>query len=231
MATYLLVHGSWAGGWIWDRVRPLLEEAGHRVLSPTLTGLAERCHLAGPEVGLNVHVQDVAEVLRDEGLDNVILVGHSYGGMVITGTAALAPDAIGQLVYVDAFAPVTGDSAFSLLPWLTDLFVAAEDAPDWEVEPPTPEILGADDEGAAWLSGRLTSMPLPTHTEPLGPGSEPVLANRPVTYIHCAGQPLFDAVAASAEERGFRLVTFPEITHVNVLSQPEALAVELLSLA
>jgi pimeloyl-ACP methyl ester carboxylesterase len=230
MATFVLVHGSWAGGWIWSRLRPSLEEAGHRVLTPTLTGLGERHHLTGPEVGLGVHAQDIAAVLRWEDLEDVILVGHSYGGMVVTGAAALAPERIGQVAYIDAFAPVTGESAFDQLPWLKDAFVAAEGAPEWEVAPLDPGPLGADPESAGWLSSRMTPMPRLTHAEPLGPGSEKVLASKPVTYIHCAGQPLFDEVALSVVRRGFRVVTLAGVTHADPVTRPETVTAELLSL-
>lgn len=231
MATFVLVHGSWSGGWIWAPLRPHLEEAGHRVLTPTLTGLAERHHLNGPEVGLSTHLEDVASLLEWEDIHDAILVGHSYGGMVITGVAARAVDHIGQVVYVDAFAPLTGQSAFDLLPWLRDAFVPGDSAPSWDVAPLDPGDLGADPEGRAWMSSKLTSMSRLTHDEPLGPGSEEVLADKPVTYIHCADQPFFAEVAQSVRKRGFRVVTFTEITHANVLTRPDELAKELLSLA
>ncbi|MGW7545086.1 alpha/beta fold hydrolase [Streptomyces sp. NPDC054770] len=230
MATFVLVHGSWGGGWVWDRLRPLLEEAGHRVLAPTLTGLAERRQLSAPDVGLSTHVQDVAGLLESERVADAVLVGHSYGGMVITGVAALAGDRIGQVVYADAFAPVTGESAFSLLPWLEQAFADSPGPAEWEVAPLSPDALGADDEGAAWLASRLTPMPRRTHEEPLGPGSEEVLAGRAVTYIYCADQAIFKDMAVSAEKREFRVVALPGVTHVDLLTKPQVLARELLDL-
>jgi len=230
MATFVLIHGSWGGGWVWDRMRPVLEEAGHRVLTPTLTGFAEKHDLSRPEVGLSANVQQIADLLTTEEVGNAILVGHSYGGMVITGVAALVPDRISQIVYVDAFAPTTGESAFTVLPWLEDAFVAPEGGPDWEVAPLDPRALGADEDGAAWLEGHLTPMPRLTHAEPLGPGSEDVLEGKQVTYIHCAGQELFNDTAAAVTKRGFRVVTLAEVTHVEVLVQPQVLARELLLL-
>ncbi|WP_210590201.1 alpha/beta fold hydrolase [Streptomyces sp. GESEQ-35] len=230
MSTFVLIHGSWGGGWVWDRMRPVLEEAGHRVLTPTLTGFAEKHDLSRPEVGLSTHVREIADLLTIEEVDNAILVGHSYGGMVITGVVALVPDRISQIVYVDAFAPITGESAFAVLPWLEDAFTAPEGGPDWEVAPLDPRALGADEDGATWLEGRLTPMPLLTHAEPLGPGSEDVLEGKEVTYIHCAAQEFFNDTAAAAAKRGFRLVTLTEVTHVEVLVQPRVLARELLLL-
>ncbi|WP_329556963.1 alpha/beta hydrolase [Streptomyces sp. NBC_00696] len=230
MATFVLVHGSWGGGWVWDRLRPLLEDAGHRVLTPTLTGLAERHDLSAPDVGLGVHAREVAELLESEGVVDAILVGHSYGGMVITGAAALAGDRVGRVVYVDAFAPVTGESAFTMLPWLEQAFAESPGPAAWEVAPLDPGLLGADDEGAAWLSSRMTPMARFTHEEPLGPGSEEVLVGRPVTYIYCADQALFTDIAAAAEKRGFHVLALPKITHVGLLTNPHILERELLKL-
>jgi pimeloyl-ACP methyl ester carboxylesterase len=231
MATFVLVHGSWAGGWLWDRVRPKLEDAGHRVLTPTLTGLAERHHLSEPHIGLSVHVEDVARLMEWSCVHDAILVGRSYGGMVITGVAARVPDRIHHVVYVDAFAPITGESAFSQLPWLREVFAKSRGEQPWEVAPLNPGTLGADADDLAWLSSKLTSMPLLSHEEPLGLGSEEALASLPVTYLHCADQPLFDQVAESARNRGFRVVTITGSSHVQVLTQPGVLLEQLLPLA
>lgn len=115
MATYVLVHGGWDGGWSWRDVARHLQAAGHEVLRPTLTGSGERVHLASPEVGLHTHVLDVANVLRYEDLEEVVLCGSSYGGMVITGVAEEVPQRIRQLIYLDAFVPEDGQSAGDLV--------------------------------------------------------------------------------------------------------------------
>src|SRR3954463_331818 len=110
MATYVLVHGGGHGGWCYQRVARLLRSGGHEVYAPTLTGLGERSHLVSPQVDLDMHVQDVVALLHFEDLRDVILVGHSYGGMVITGVADRASDRIGRLVYLDAATPVNNQS-------------------------------------------------------------------------------------------------------------------------
>ena len=107
-ATFVLVHGAWHGGWCWIKVARLLRDATHTVYTPTLTGLGERAHLATPDVDLETHIQDVVAVIESEELRNVVLVGHSYGGMVISGVAARVPNRIGRLVYLDAFIAETG---------------------------------------------------------------------------------------------------------------------------
>ena len=110
MATYVLVHGGGHGGWCYQRVARILRAAGHEVYTPTLTGLGERAHLLDHRVDLNRHIDDVVAVLHFEDLRDVILVGHSYGGMVITGIADRAADRVGKLVYLDAANPVNGQS-------------------------------------------------------------------------------------------------------------------------
>ena len=108
MATFVLVHGAWHGGWKWRYVAPILRRAGHEVFTPTLTGLGERAHLAGPSIDLDSHVRDVVAVLETEDLREVLLVGHSYGGMVVTGVAERCPERLRRLIYLDAFVPEDG---------------------------------------------------------------------------------------------------------------------------
>src|SRR5687768_18527221 len=110
MVTFVIVHGAWSGAHAWRWVRPLLRAAGHDVVTPSLTGLGERAHLATPDTNLDTHVADIAAVLHYEDLHDVVLVGHSYGGMVITGVADRAIDRVGKLVYLDAANPRNGQS-------------------------------------------------------------------------------------------------------------------------
>jgi pimeloyl-ACP methyl ester carboxylesterase len=112
--TWVIVHGAWGCGCHWSDVDELLTAAGHRVYRPSLTGLGDRVHLASPGIDLDTHIQDIVNLLIFERLENVILVGHSYGGMVITGVADRVPERIGRLVYVDAFLPEHGESAMDL---------------------------------------------------------------------------------------------------------------------
>jgi len=108
--TYVLVHGAWHGGWVWREVSDQLIKQGHRVTSPTLTGLGERSHLFLDEVNLNIHVNDIVQHIQMENLDNVVLLGWSYGGMVITGVISMIPDRISSVIYLDAFVPADGKS-------------------------------------------------------------------------------------------------------------------------
>lgn len=108
--TYVIVHGAWGGGWDWRHVDSLLSASGNRVYRPTLTGLGERVHLASPTTDLSTHITDIVNVIRYEDLRDVVLVGHSYGGMVISGVADRIPDRIRRLVFIDAFVPEDGES-------------------------------------------------------------------------------------------------------------------------
>lgn len=112
MSTYVLVHGAWHGGWCYSRTAKILRGQGHDVFTPTLTGVGERAHLAAKEINLSLHILDVCNVLKWERLSDIVLCGHSYGGMVITGVADAMPERIRSLVYLDAFVPEDGRGAW-----------------------------------------------------------------------------------------------------------------------
>ncbi len=114
MAVIVLVHGAWSGSWSWNGVAPLLRAAGHEVHAPTLTGLAERSHIAPEHVNLSSHISDIAGLMRWNDLREVILVGHSYGGMAITGAADRDISRIKGMIYIDAFVPDDGQSVWDL---------------------------------------------------------------------------------------------------------------------
>jgi pimeloyl-ACP methyl ester carboxylesterase len=113
--TYVIVHGAWGGAWDWKTVDSMLTASGNHVYRATLTGLGERVHLATPTTDLSTHIADVENLIRYENLHDVVLVGHSYGGMVITGVADRVPDRIRRLVYVDAFLPDSGESVVTIV--------------------------------------------------------------------------------------------------------------------
>lgn len=143
MATYILVPGAWSGGWQWRVVAAHLRAAGDEVFTPTLTGLGERVHLAHPDIDLAAHIQDIVNVIRFENLTDVILVGYSYSGMVITGVAECLPERLAQLVYVDAFVPQDGQSLADLLdPQVRDMAteVARKFGDGWRVPHDPPDM-------------------------------------------------------------------------------------------
>jgi pimeloyl-ACP methyl ester carboxylesterase len=156
MAVFLLVPGAWLGGWCWDDVASHLQADGHTVISATLSGIGERAHLCGPTVGLDTHVADIVGLLRDNGLSDVILVGHSYGGTVITVVAEQVPDRIRCLVYLDGSVPRDGESNNDVVgPRIAERLrsAARTDGEGWLV-PADPGVAdGLPDDRRAW-SGR-----------------------------------------------------------------------------
>jgi pimeloyl-ACP methyl ester carboxylesterase len=127
--TFVLVHGAWHGGWCWKKVKALLTTAGHRVYTPTLTGLGERSHLLTPEVDLDTHINDIAALFHYEDIHKAILVGHSYGGMVVAGVAASLVARLAGVIYLDAFLPDDGKALQDYVP-----LGAPEGA--WRLPPP-----------------------------------------------------------------------------------------------
>jgi pimeloyl-ACP methyl ester carboxylesterase len=201
-ATFVLVHGGWHGGWCWRDVAARLRAAGHHVWAPTLTGLGERAHLLTPDVDLTLHVRDVLAVLEYEDLRGVILVGHSYGGMVITGVADRAAGRLAHLVFLDAFVPDGGQALFDVLPpERREMY--REQARDlgegWLVPAPPAEALGVTDgPRARWLVDRLTPQPLLTLEQPLRlRGTDPAGA-LPRSFIHCTSGPVAPSFAPFA---------------------------------
>jgi pimeloyl-ACP methyl ester carboxylesterase len=189
MATFVLVHGAWHGGWCWKRVAPLLRAAGHAVYTPTLTGCGERVHLLAPTVGLETHIQDILGVLEYEDLDEVVLLGHSYGGMVISGVAERAAGRLRRLVYLDAFVPRDGETVMDLIsPELAARFreQVAMRGDGWRVPPPPPARYGVvDPDDVAWVQPRMGDHPLLSFTQPVRFRDLAALA-LPRTFIWCA---------------------------------------------
>ena len=170
MATFVLVHGAWHGSWCWARVRRALLAQGHRVFTPTLTGVGERSHLLSRDIDLQVHVDDVANLIRWEELDDVILCGHSYGGCVISGVADAVPDRIAALVYLDAFLLEEGEGLHDLLPdehREMQLSLADEHGDGWRVPPIPAEIFNVNARDREWVDRQCTPQPLATFQQKL----------------------------------------------------------------
>ncbi|GAB3348907.1 alpha/beta fold hydrolase [Amycolatopsis echigonensis] len=191
MTTFVLVHGAWHSGRAWDRVVPLLESAGHRVLAPSLTGYGDKKHLLSPEIGLDTHVQDIVDVLRGE--QDVVLVGHSYAGLVVSSAANEVPDRVAELVYLDAMVPEDGETAVDVQPVSQSLIDLAQQHGDgWRV-PPLPErpapfgLFGVTDPAdLEWLRGMLSDQPVRCLQQPVRLDN-PAARAIPRTHIHCVG--------------------------------------------
>jgi len=212
MATFVLVHPAWFGGWCWKKVATILRARGNEVFAPTLTGLGERAHLANREVGLGTHIEDVASVLKFEDIRDAILVGNSSGGMVITGVADRMPERIAHVVYLDAFVPEDGQSLFDIVPserrqpmhelvqkegdgWLVPRFAP----PQWEKFVPEAWHI-TDQSDLRWVLPRLTATPLGHFSEPVR-RINTAAERLPRTYIRCTvfPNPIFDRYAEIAQ--------------------------------
>lgn len=161
MALFVVAHGAWSAGWAWKKMHPLMRERGHRLMTPTYTGLGERSHLASPAIDLDTHITDVANVLEWEDLAEVHLIGHSYGGLVATGTADRNRPRIAKLIYLDAFAPRDGDSVFDLLPEATRAQRASGAAATGFI-PPGAMPPDTSPEDVAWCTPRRVPHPVKT---------------------------------------------------------------------
>lgn len=227
MATFVVAHGAWTGGWFWGKLVPLLAQRGHRVFTPTYTGLGERVHLAHRGITLDDHIQDVLQLLQFEDLHEVVLVGHSYGGMVATGVADKVPQRLSQLIYLDAFVPRDGDSAQSL--WGDEarrkqLEAVLHTGDGWQVPAnPMPPDTSADDQ--AWAVPRRVPQPLETFRQPIrltGAGEQV-----PRSYIYCTRSgpgDVFRPFAQRAQcEPGWRYREI-DASHSPQVTAPQALA-------
>jgi len=186
IGTYVLVHGAWHGGWCWAKVARLLRDAAQEVYTPTLTGLGERAHLARPEIDLETHIQDIVAVIESEELRQVTLVGHSYGGMVISGVAARVAARIGHLVYLDAFVPEAGKSLLDYLGPRAAVMreAVATQGEGWKIPSLPPERYGVSSQrDTEWLTKHLRPQPLKTFEQPL-----PALGGEELkrTYVYCS---------------------------------------------
>lgn len=203
----LVVHGAWGGAWQFSKVDPLLREKGFDVRRVTLTGLGERSHLGSKDIGLETHIQDVVNVILFERLEKIVLVGHSYGGMVITGVADRLPDRIRKLVYLDAMVPDDGESAFDVMggrsEWIASMTKDGMIVPNW-VQPGKPHPFDVP-------------QPLKTFTDPLAL-KNPAREKIPAVYLLTVDpgkkpeQDDFWKSAERARERGWT-VTIMEADH------------------
>jgi len=227
MATFVLVHGTSCGGWIWQKITPLLRAKGHEVFTPTLTGVGDRSHLLNCGVDLTTHITDVANLLSYEDLADVVLVGHSYAGMVITGVAAKVPERLKLLVYLDAYVPADGQTESDLWPADMRAAIQADEAAGRGLRlPPSPDFLGiTDPEMAAWVQTRMTPHPLATYQEPVPAGSIRSAA-LPRAFIHCTGgptTPVFAPFAAKARSAGWEVHELAT-GHCAMLTMPREVA-------
>jgi pimeloyl-ACP methyl ester carboxylesterase len=226
MATFVVAHGAWSAGWAWKKMHPVLGQAGHRLVTPTYTGLGERAHLAHPDIDLEAHILDLSSVLRCEDLEGVILIGHSYGGMVATGIADRLRDRIATLVYLDAFAPQDGESSFDLQPAENRHHLrerARVEGDGWRV-PPNPMPPDTSEADRVWAEARRVPQPIKTFEQRLRlQNGEPKL---PRHYIYCtrsAPGDVFRRFYDRARREGWQAEEM-DASHSPHITAPEMLA-------
>ena len=232
--TFVLVHGSWYGGWVWRNVKTRLCRLGHRATSPTLTGVGERAHIGNDSASLNTHTEDIVAHIEMEDLRDVTLVGWSYGGMVTTGVSARIPNKIKSLIYLDAFVPEDGKAMIDYLP--------REVQDEWNIYreedkpiPPLPvEFFRLKDPAIIkYVTSRVVPHPWRSVFEPLKPSSQ--VFGPPMSYIRCAGNDAavyFDKTVGRLRSSipGFR-VKFLDTIHLAMLTMPEQTTEALVDLA
>ena len=243
MSTFVLVHGAWHGGWCWWKTAPLLRDAGHHVHTPSLTGLGDREHLARlipPAVlNLDLHIRDIVQLLDSADLSDVVLVGHAYAGMVITGAAELRPERIAALVYVNGVAPADGEAMIDQLaavrgpefvariqqhiadgePFMAQPTTAPEIAQRWAITDPVDQ---------AFVLPRLSPQPTLTFSQPVRTGN-PAATQIRREFILCS-ESGFDPVAQRAAASGWG-VHHIDTGHDPMITEPEQLSQMLLNIA
>ena len=196
--TFVLVHGAWHGGWCWQRVADRLRGAGHAVFTPTLTGLGERSHLLRAGIDLTTHITDVVNVMKWEGLTDVVLCGHSYGGFVISGVAEQMAPAIRSIVFLDAFVPRNGESVQDLTgPAVKDGIAAALQRGDIAISPRAAEAFGVNAADRAWVDRLCVGQPIATFTGKIAlTGARDRIARKSYIRAESYANPGFDRALA-----------------------------------
>lgn len=227
MATIVLVHGGGHGGWSYGKLAPLLRDSGHDVYSPTLTGLGERQHLFRADVDLDCHITDITQLLHYENLHDAVLVGHSYGGMVITGAADRTSERVGHLIYLDAATPSNGDSLVDVAgPFMKAaradsrmvdgvelcLFPSEETIPFYGV---------IDAQDIAWMRDRLTPHPWRCFEQKLSLTNEAALEQIPRSFIFTT---LFLALRDDLRDRSGGRVWDIDTGHDMMITEPHKVA-------
>jgi pimeloyl-ACP methyl ester carboxylesterase len=232
-SNFVLVHGAWHGGWCWRRVADILTKAGHRVFTPTLTGLGERSHLIGPDTNLTTHVTDILNVIKWERLTDVVLCGHSYGGFIISGVAEKMTEAIAAMAFIDAFVPENGDTVLSSLSPATRARIDEVVSRGEETIPPVPAaVFQVNARDQAWVDEFCTPHPLATFSEKIMLSSARERVVRKL-YIRATGyeSPSFDAALAKVRSRSSWRVFEMACGHDVMVDMPAELAKILLEVA
>jgi pimeloyl-ACP methyl ester carboxylesterase len=231
--TFLVAHGGWSAGWAWKKMHPLMCAAGHRLVTPTYTGLGEREHLASLSNDLETHIEDMLAVIKYEDLNDVVLIGHSYGGMVATGVADRGRDRIAQVIYLDAFVPRDGQALFDLLPpeHRHRMLEGMKAGDGWRI-PPNPCPPDTSEADLKWILPRRLPQSVKCAETPLRlRNGELVL---PRSFVYCTrvapGDPFRQFAERARHEPGWRYYEI-DASHSPHVTASEALAALLQQIA
>jgi len=226
MSSFVVAHGAWSAGWAWRRMHVELSSRGHRLSTPTWTGIGERRHLASPAVTLSTHIEDLVMHMEVEDHSDVVLIAHSYGGMVATGAMPRIEGRVRQVVYLDAVLPERGQSMLDLVaPEAREAIIAATEAhgDGWRV-PSNPPPADTSDDDLAWIAPRRVEQPLGTFREPCPAGVEDLTL--PASFIYCTRVgpgDMFGPFAASARRLGWPTIEI-DASHSPNITAPSLLA-------
>ena len=231
--TFVLVHGAWHGGWCWRRVSDLLEKKGHKVFAPTMTGLGERSHLIGGKIDLATHITDIVNVIKWESLNDIVLVGHSYGGLIISGVAEQMRESIGSIVFLDAFLPANGDTlAAKASQPVREAIAGLVEKGESTMKPVPAAVFRVNEKDRAWVDAMCTPHPVATLTDKSTvTGARDRIAKK--AYIRAKGYPsvpfdgVYDALKTNSAWRVYEL----PCGHDAMVDMPDRLTEILLEVA
>ncbi len=219
MGTFVLVHGAWHGSWCWKRVRGALQQQGHQVFTPTLTGVGERSHLLSAGVDLQTHTLDVLNLIEWEDLNDFVLCGHSYGGMVISGVADRIPERVRSLIFLDAFVPEHGESVADFAPVSGDQLIDG-----WKSTPISAEDFGVNLADRAWVDQQCTVQSVACFQQPVQLTGG-IARIKHISYMYASGwagsQSPFRPFYAKARSRGWKTSEI-DCGHDVMLDRPDA---------
>jgi pimeloyl-ACP methyl ester carboxylesterase len=231
--TFVLVHGAWHGGWCWRRVADLLEAKGHKVFAPTMTGLGSCSHLLSKDVNLATHITDIVNCIKWEDLSTIVLVGHSYGGLIVSGTAEQVGDRIASIVFLDAFVPENGESLSATASQPTKDAVAAAVARGEYLIKPVPAVaFRVNEKDRAWVDAKCTPHPVASFTDKISiTGARDKIAKK--AYIRAKGYPaeVFDAALNKCKPNPAWKTFEMAAGHDAMVDQPQELTDILLEVA
>jgi pimeloyl-ACP methyl ester carboxylesterase len=228
--TFVLVHGAWHGGWCWRRVAHILEGRGHKVFTPTLTGVGERSHLLNSDINLETHITDLVSVFRWEGIENAVLCGHSYGGWVVSGAVEALRSQVSALVLVDAHLPEDGQMGIQTSNGRKEIEEARLRG-DISRPPGTAEYLMVNENDRAWVESKLTPQPIGVSFQPIRlTGAREAITRKAYVRAPAFISSTFDDSLRRARDRGWRIHEVPG-GHDVMIDEPALLAQILLNTA